>query len=246
MLVTYPLCMLRVTRDECWLSGTYNCPTPFQPFSQPDLEAASVDTDATESVCAAQRPAGSTDFQPVGNSAPNMPQYEPFAAGHEPADIDASTPCQGSQRRLPQGPVTRGGRPWLRTPRRHSCYWRRYFSRPPFDFDRLANSFDQVQPLLEAVTGRLIQRASRRGEGMSVLDIACGTGKPGLTLAASCPGVHLLGVDKSDQRIDIARAKADAKGLSGARFEVMSSEQLAVADGDVAVSVWGCCSSPTR
>jgi ubiquinone/menaquinone biosynthesis C-methylase UbiE len=106
-----------------------------------------------------------------------------------------------------------------------------------FDFDRMANSFDQVQPLFEAVTGRLIQHVPRLREGMSVLDIACGTGEPGLTLAASCPGVRLLGVDKSDKMIDIARAKADAKGLSDARFEVMSSEQLAVADGDVDVVV---------
>lgn len=107
------------------------------------------------------------------------------------------------------------------------------------DYDRLASSFDRVLPLLDGVTVRLLEHASPIEAGMAVLDVACGTGEPGLTLAARHPGVRLLGIDASDQMVDIARAKAVAKGLSDARFEVMSSERLAVENVDVVVSRMG-------
>ncbi|MFD2419593.1 class I SAM-dependent methyltransferase [Amycolatopsis pigmentata] len=109
-----------------------------------------------------------------------------------------------------------------------------------FDFARMAKTFDLVLPLFEPVTGPLLARASV-SDGESVLDVACGTGEPGLTVAERCPGADLLGVDAAEPMIDIARAKAGAKGLSNARFEVMKSQDLRIADDsvDVVVSRFG-------
>jgi ubiquinone/menaquinone biosynthesis C-methylase UbiE len=102
-----------------------------------------------------------------------------------------------------------------------------------FDFEQLASSLDQLLPLFEPVTARLMTRLPSLAAGASVLDIACGTGEPGLTLAERCPGIDLLGIDTAPQMIDIARMKAAAKGLSGVRFEVMSSQRLTVTDHSV-------------
>lgn len=110
-----------------------------------------------------------------------------------------------------------------------------------FDFDELASRFDQLAPLLAPVTDRLAERAVGLADGVSVLDIACGTGEPGLTLRARHPGLQLLGVDASDAMVGVARRKAAERGLTGVRHEVMNSQELAVAGGtmDVVVSRFG-------
>lgn len=104
-----------------------------------------------------------------------------------------------------------------------------------FDYERLAASFDQVFPLIDAMTDRLVEHASGLTAGVSVLDIACGTGEPGLTVAERFPGARLLGVDKAEQMVEIARKKAVARKLSDVRFEVMDSQHLAVDDHTVEV-----------
>lgn len=105
------------------------------------------------------------------------------------------------------------------------------------NYEEMAKSFDQVQPLFGTSTDGLLAHASGLTAGASVLDIACGTGEPGLTLAERNPGVQLLGVDMSEAMIEIARTKAAAKELSDIRFEVMSSQKLTVADESIDVVV---------
>ncbi|MCW1932193.1 SAM-dependent methyltransferase [Pararhodobacter zhoushanensis] len=57
--------------------------------------------------------------------------------------------------------------------------------------------------------------------GMSVLDIGCGWGGMGLTLAQE-HGVKVLGVTLSEEQLKIARARAQAAGLTDrVRFELM-------------------------
>ncbi|MFI5841345.1 class I SAM-dependent methyltransferase [Catenuloplanes sp. NPDC051500] len=105
-----------------------------------------------------------------------------------------------------------------------------------FDFDRLAAAYDQVLPLTAPVTARMLELTTGIAAGTSVLDIACGTGEPGLTIAASHPGVRLRGVDRAETMISVARRKAEQRGLE-AGYEVMDSEALAVADDDADVVV---------
>lgn len=52
----------------------------------------------------------------------------------------------------------------------------------------------------------------------SVLDAGCGTGE--LTLFAASRGLPAIGVDSSPKAIAIARARATARDIHGARFEV--------------------------
>lgn len=75
-----------------------------------------------------------------------------------------------------------------------------------FDFEQLAGSFDQLLPLFEPVTTRLMTRLPRLAAVASVLDIACGTGEPGLTLAERCPGIDLLGIGTAFRRWSISHA----------------------------------------
>lgn len=110
-----------------------------------------------------------------------------------------------------------------------------------FDFARQAADFDQFLPLLAPVADHLVERTSGLAPGTHVLDIACGTGEPGLTLLGRRPELRLLGIDSSATMIGVARHKAAQRNLTGAQFEVMNSQDLAIQDGavDAAVSRFG-------
>jgi len=105
----------------------------------------------------------------------------------------------------------------------------------------VAQHFDRFSAILTPVADRLAECAAGLADGVSVLDIACGTGEPGLTVRERHPGVQVLGVDASDAMVSIARRKAAERGLSGVRHEVMDSQDLAVDAGavDVVVSRFG-------
>lgn len=101
------------------------------------------------------------------------------------------------------------------------------------DFDAMAGSFDRFLPLIEPVSGAILDRLTRLPAGARVLDVACGTGEPGLTLARRSPDVQLLGVDAAAGMIEVARRKAEREQLANVRFEVMSAETLACGDGSM-------------
>jgi len=109
------------------------------------------------------------------------------------------------------------------------------------DFEQLASLMDRYLPLIEPVGRAILDHLPPLGEAASVLDIACGTGEPGLTLARQTRSLRLLGVDRVPAMIDIARAKAAREDLSAARFEVMAAERLECGDGafDAVVSRFG-------
>ena len=114
-------------------------------------------------------------------------------------------------------------------------------SQVSFDFDRLADGFDQMLPVLAPVTHRIIHHVPEPAAGAKVLDIACGTGEPGLTLAQRFPGVALLGVDAAEPMVGIARTKAARRAITGVRFAVQNSQELDLpdADTDLVVSRFG-------
>ncbi|MBK8256223.1 MAG: class I SAM-dependent methyltransferase [Polyangiaceae bacterium] len=101
------------------------------------------------------------------------------------------------------------------------------------DFNRMAASFDRYLPQVHPVTLALLDHLPALAAGAEVLDVACGTGEPGLTLARRSPDVHVLGVDSAPAMIEVARSKVAGEALGNARFEVMSSEALALGDESV-------------
>ncbi|NGO08276.1 methyltransferase domain-containing protein [Streptomyces sp. HC44] len=78
-------------------------------------------------------------------------------------------------------------------------------------------------------------------ENAAVVDLACGLGRPSLTLAARRSDVTVLGVDLDPAAIGHARAEARALGATNAEFAVMPLEQLTIpaASTDVIVSTFG-------
>ena len=109
------------------------------------------------------------------------------------------------------------------------------------DFDRMAADYDLFLPLIQPVGLAVLGHLPKLPEGANVLDVACGPGEPGLTLARLSPGVHLLGIDSAAGMIEVARRKAAYQHLTNARFEVASAETLSCADGsmDAVISRFG-------
>lgn len=112
---------------------------------------------------------------------------------------------------------------------------------PTPDFNRMAANFDRFLPQVHPVSLAVLDRLPEPPAGSVVLDVACGTGEPGLTLARRSPGVRLLGVDSAPAMIEAARGKAARESLENVRFEVMASDALSLPDGsaDSAVSRFG-------
>lgn len=97
------------------------------------------------------------------------------------------------------------------------------------DWDRLAPEFSAWLPLIAPYGERLIERALPEA-GMRVLDLACGPGEPGLTLAERLPAVTLVGADGALGMARAARDGGRARGIA-ARFAVARGERLPFADG---------------
>lgn len=103
----------------------------------------------------------------------------------------------------------------------------------PLDFNHLAAHFDRFLPQVHPVTLALLDHLPALPAGTTVLDIACGTGEPGLTLARRSPSVHLQGVDQAEALIAVARGKAALEGLANVRFSVGPMHALAMPDESV-------------
>lgn len=114
---------------------------------------------------------------------------------------------------------------------------------PPvrLDFNPLAAQFDRFLPQIAPVTDALLARLPALEAGATVLDVACGTGEPGLTLARRSPHLKLVGVDQAEALIGVANAKAARDEVANARFEVMPMTALTLPDAsvDAALSRFG-------
>jgi ubiquinone/menaquinone biosynthesis C-methylase UbiE len=80
-------------------------------------------------------------------------------------------------------------------------------------FNRVAENYD-CHPLrfFDIAAQHLIDDLTLYGHEQ-VLDIACGTGKATLALAEKLPAGHVHGIDISEQMLNQAKKKADARGL---------------------------------
>jgi len=78
---------------------------------------------------------------------------------------------------------------------------------------------------------RAIVAAAQVGSGMRVLDIACGTGEPAISLAAVLVGDgDVVGVDISPAPLKIAEERAIQRGLSNVTFRQADAHELPFPD----------------
>jgi len=105
----------------------------------------------------------------------------------------------------------------------------------------MAVVFDRYLPLIDPVGEAVLDHLAPVPDGAQVLDVACGTGEPGLTLARRSPGVHIVGIDAADGMVQLARAKAHRDGVRNIRFEAMAAERMTFADQsmDAVISRFG-------
>lgn len=90
-----------------------------------------------------------------------------------------------------------------------------------------ANSFFQTNPAQAAVLYDQVRQAARLSSEDVVLDLFCGTGTIGLSLASVAKHVH--GVDVIASSIDDARVNASANGIKNASFLQLNLDKVRVA-----------------
>ncbi len=101
------------------------------------------------------------------------------------------------------------------------------------DYTHLAQDFDRFLPQIHPVSLALLERLPTLAAGATVLDVACGTGEPGLTLARTTPNLQVLGVDQAEAMIGVAQSKAAREKLTNIQFSVMPMHSLALPDASV-------------
>ena len=109
------------------------------------------------------------------------------------------------------------------------------------DWDRLAEKFDYWLPHFAPVSETLIT-ALRAQPGDSILDIACGTGEPSLSLAQTMQGkITITATDAAQGMVSAAQRKAERANLHCIHFENMQAESLAFANNafDAVISRFG-------
>jgi SAM-dependent methyltransferase len=104
---------------------------------------------------------------------------------------------------------------------------------PAIDWNAMATSFDRWVPYIQPVGDRLIELLDVRA-GHHVLDVACGTGEPALSIARRFgPRVAITGVDSAEAMVERSNAKAAAESLSHVTFRVMPGERLDLPDASM-------------
>lgn len=63
-------------------------------------------------------------------------------------------------------------------------------------------------------------------EGKVILDAGCGSGYKSLILAEANPGAKIVGIDLSEQSVDLAQKRLQHHGFDNAEFHVLSIEDL--------------------
>jgi SAM-dependent methyltransferase len=84
---------------------------------------------------------------------------------------------------------------------------------------------DQLGPVSSAMIERL-----DIADDQQHLDIAAGTGEPGLTIAYLAPRGHVVLTDLAAEMLDIATRRANARGITNIETKVCSADDLPFAD----------------
>jgi SAM-dependent methyltransferase len=80
---------------------------------------------------------------------------------------------------------------------------------------------DQLAPVSDAMIGRLAVAADQRH-----LDIASGTGEPGLSIARMSPNGHVVLTDLAPEMLDVAARRAKVQGIANIETQVCSADDL--------------------
>jgi ubiquinone/menaquinone biosynthesis C-methylase UbiE len=100
------------------------------------------------------------------------------------------------------------------------------------DWNEMAKTFDAWLPYIQPVAERLIEALEIR-PGMKILDVACGTGEPGLSIARRWKSnVEITGIDAAEGMIGVCRRKVSEEGLPGITHRRMSAEEIEFADAE--------------
>jgi SAM-dependent methyltransferase len=84
---------------------------------------------------------------------------------------------------------------------------------------------DQLAPVSAAIVERL-----DIADDQQHLDIAAGTGEPGLTVAKLAPRGHVVLTDLSAEMLEVARRRANAQGITNVEIRVCSADDLPFGD----------------
>ncbi len=76
-----------------------------------------------------------------------------------------------------------------------------------------------------AMTEAIVEEA-QVAAGMQVLDVACGTGEPAISLAARANSAAVTGIDISPAPLKIAAQRAAERGRTNVRFQQADAQQL--------------------
>jgi SAM-dependent methyltransferase len=85
---------------------------------------------------------------------------------------------------------------------------------------------DQLSPVGTAIIERL-----DIADDQQHLDIASGTGEPGLTVAKLCPKGRVVLTDLAPEMLDVAARRAAAQGITNIETKVCSADDLPFGDG---------------
>lgn len=97
------------------------------------------------------------------------------------------------------------------------------------DWEKRATEYSGWLPLLVPYGARLLELCAAE-PGQRVLDLACGTGEPGLTLALAQPQVQVVGIDSAHAMAHAAVSAGEAEGLTNISFAIAEGERLPFAD----------------
>lgn len=94
----------------------------------------------------------------------------------------------------------------------------------------MAKTFDAWLPYIQPLADRLIEKLDLK-PGMTVLDVACGTGEPGLTIARRWKEkIEVIGIDAAEAMIEVCKRKVAEEGLKGITHQTMKAESLDFSD----------------
>ena len=90
-------------------------------------------------------------------------------------------------------------------------------------FDNIAPTYDKLNHILsfniDRIWRRRVMRIIRRSHAQKIMDVATGTGDLAIAMAKRVEGTHILGIDLSEEMLQVARTKIDKLGLQE-RIEV--------------------------
>jgi SAM-dependent methyltransferase len=96
-------------------------------------------------------------------------------------------------------------------------------------WDGLSAAWERWDPIIVAhlapITSAMVERLQLRDDALH-LDIAAGTGEPGLTIAPLLPHGRVVLTDLSADMLEVAKRRAAARGIDNVDTEVCSADDL--------------------